>query len=718
MVDIKPASETGLDDFEKSWDSIANSKLALRDSVHFYQHRYRGQDWLIIADQQDENYFRCQLNAMDFLQRLDGVHSVEQALQETQRVNSEHLSRQDVLLLIGNLHAAKLFLTSDIDEEKVSSSGLFSIFKNGAWLRPFAIKLSLFDPDSYLNKMLPYIRPLFSLPALLVWLVAVVSALVMSGLHWPELVEYGQARFSDPENLLWYWLIYPVIKALHELGHAFATRLWGGEVHDMGIMFLVFFPVPYVDSSAAHRINEKHRRILVSAAGIIVETFLASLAMFTWLNSDSGLMRDLAFDIMIIAGILTILFNANPLLKFDGYYIFSELIEIPSLATRANQYLGYLIKRYLLAIPQTQTPVTAASETNWLWVYGIASGIYRIFITFFIALWVAGKFFIVGMLLAIWAIVYQFLYPAIKHLLHVTQLCHRNQRLGRLGFVLVVLLGAVALVLLVPVKHSSYAEGIVSMPEDSLIRSGTDGVVLGIEVTEGSRVNAGLPLLRLENLQLDTRRDELLARLDETRARQKLTMLQDRNQAEIFRARITAIEAELRDVQNQLESLQLKSPRDGVVSWAGAEDLPGRYIRRGDIVGYVSDSTYMTARVVVSQTNIARVRRDTKNIQVRLKSHPERVLEARLIREQPQVSQHLPSRFLGSAGGGEIAIDVRDEKGLRTISSIYSLEIRLPSVPGMFVGQRVYVRFNHTDASVGRRIVEYLNGMMLKANSF
>lgn len=718
MVDLKPTAETDLSDFEQSWENIASAKLVLSDSVHFYQHCYRGQDWIIIADQKDENYFRCQLNAMPFLKRLDGVHSVELALKEAQQTNSGHLSKQDVVLLIANLHAARLLLSSEKDEENVPRSSLFSIFHNGAWKRPFAIKLSLFDPDGLFKKLLPYIGPLFSLPVFFLWLLAVLSALVLTGLHWPELVEHGQARFSDPTNLFWFWLIYPVIKALHELGHGFATRLWGGAVHEMGIMFLVFFPVPYVDSSAAHRISQKHRRILVSAAGIMVETFLAALAMLIWLNSEVGLMRDLAFDTMIIAGILTLLFNANPLLKFDGYYVFSELIEVPNLATRANQYLGYLIKRYLLAFPQVQTPVTATGEAGWLWSYGIASGIYRIFITLFIAFWVSGQFFIVGIMLAVWAIVYQLLYPLLRHLFQVSQLCYQNQRLARMGLLLALSLSMLALVMLVPVTHSSYAEGIVNMPEDALIRSGTDGIVLDVSVIDGAQVKADVPLLRLENIELDTRRDELLAKLDETRARQKQTLLDDRNQAEIFRARITAIETEVQDVQNQLESLQLKSPREGVVAWSRAEDLPGRYIRRGDILGYVSDFKYMTARVVVTQANIERVRRDTKNIQVRIKSHPGEVYEAQLVGEQPQVSERLPSRFLGSAGGGEVAIDVRDDEGLRTLSGIYALEILLPGVPNMLVGQRVHVRFNHADTSLGRRIVEYLSRLLLQENIY
>ena len=133
----------------------------------------------------------------------------------------------------------------------------------------------------------------------------------------------------------------------------------------------------------------------------MMETLLAALAMLVWLYSEAGIVRDLAFDIMIIGGISTLVFNANPLLRFDGYYILSEMIQVPNLSTRSQQYLAYLFQRYLLGISDTRSPVTAAGEARWLFSYGLAAGLYRIFISLFIALWVAGKFLIIGLLLAL-----------------------------------------------------------------------------------------------------------------------------------------------------------------------------------------------------------------------------------------------------------------------------------------------------------------------------
>src|SRR5262249_37075249 len=142
-------------------------------------------------------------------------------------------------------------------------------------------------------------------------------------------------------------------KALHELGHGYATKSCGGEVHEMGIMFLVFLPLPYVDASAAAGFRGKWRRASVGAAGMMVEIFVAALALFVWLAVEPGPVRALAFSVMITAGVTTILFNGNPLLRYDGYYILADLLEIPNLAIRGARYWGHLINRYVFGTEGT-----------------------------------------------------------------------------------------------------------------------------------------------------------------------------------------------------------------------------------------------------------------------------------------------------------------------------------------------------------------------------
>jgi putative peptide zinc metalloprotease protein len=198
--------------------------------------------------------------------------------------------------------------------------------------------------------------------------------------HWNELTQDIGNRVLAPENLLVLGLVFPLLKAAHEFGHACAVKAWGGEVHEMGVMFLVMMPVPYVDASAASAFAQRRQRVIVGAAGMAVELCIASAALLFWLDMQPGLPRAVLFNVMLIAGVSTVLFNANPLLRFDGYYILSDLIDIPNLRQRAQQYLGAVLQRGLFGIANDAVQATPR-EAAWFLFFSIASFIYRLTVT-------------------------------------------------------------------------------------------------------------------------------------------------------------------------------------------------------------------------------------------------------------------------------------------------------------------------------------------------
>ncbi len=704
-----PAESARIDE---AWDNIAELRPQPSPSVSFFQHHYRGQPWLIIADEQNESYFRCSNDAGHFLALLDGSTSIAQALEQSRQSGASSLQRQDVVMLLANLKSAGL-LRDDAAANDAALSAPPATAPN-RWLSPFSIRFRLGNPDKLLQKTLHLYRPLFTMPTLLLWCGLVVLALATAALNWQGLGEHAATRFADPRNLLWYWLLYPVIKGLHELGHACATRRWGGPVHDVGIMLLVFFPVPYVDSSAANRFGDRHRRMVVCAAGIMVEVSLAAGALLVWANSDHGLLRDLAFDVVVIAGVSTLLFNANPLLRFDGYYLLSELLQIPNLGPRSDQYLAYLGKHYLLRLPDTASPVTAPGEEKWLVVYGICSRIYRVLLTFIIALWVAAEFLVIGVLLALWAIIGQVVYPLLRGCARLLPQVAQAGKTGRLLAVLSLLSILVLGSLSIPLRHSTYAEGIVSLPEDALIRAGADGIVTRVLAADGDTVEPGEVVIQLENLALEARRDGLLARLEETRARQQQVFLQDRSQADIYRAKVSAIEADITDAQEQLASLAISSATGGVLSLARAQDLPGRYISRGDVIGFAAGSGRTSALVVIPQQDIDMVRSNMQSIEVRMSARPAETYSAEFLRELPQGTDRLPDRMLASSG--QVTLDTRDTSGTRLLSNVFLVEIALPrQLSGNHLGQRLFVRFIHPAESLGKRLLRRFDQFRLQA---
>ena len=493
------------------------------------------------------------------------------------------------------------------------------------------------------------------------------------------------------------WLTFPFVKALHEFGHAFATKVWGGEVHEMGIMLLVLTPIPYMDASSALAFREKRKRVLVGGFGMIVELFVASLALFIWLNAEPGTFRAVMYNVVLIASVSTVLFNGNPLLRYDSYYILSDLLEIPNLGTRGMQYMSYLLQRYLFGVPEAEPPLSTSGERFWFVLYTIASYIYRIFIYTAIILFIAGKFFIVGMLMAAWAVVTMVILPAgkaIKFLASSPKLGRKRTRAvitSALALAIVV-----ALVALVPVPLSTQAEGVIWIPEKSYVRAGTDGFIERILASPGSYVRRGEPLIECSDPLLPAEIKVLESRLRELKTIFDTEIISDRVKAEMTKEEIEQVTAELERARERAEELIIVSPSSGKLLVPMSEDLPGRFVKRGELLAYVVDRATVSARVVVSQADVDFVRQRTLRVDVRLPETVSVIFPAVLKREMPAATDELPSRTLSQEGGGEIAIDPRDRMGVKAFKKVFLFDLEMPIKARLYnVGGRVYVRFDH-----------------------
>ena len=262
-------------------------------------------------------------------------------------------------------------------------------------------RIRLWDPDTFLVRWMPVMRQVFSWVGAAVWVAVVVAAVAMIAPQWGELKK-GAASAIDPGNWLWLWAVFVLIKLVHELGHAFACRRFGGECHELGIMFLVFVPTPYVDASAAWAFPSRWARMFVGAAGMIVELFAAAVLAICWslIPNHDTLVSQLMYNAMLIASVSTLVFNANPLLRYDGYYILSDFLEIPNLRQKSTEYAMGLIKRHVFGVKANQ-PLPPVGQRFWLLGYAVASSIYRVFVGFVIILIVAYKIPVLGKIMAI-----------------------------------------------------------------------------------------------------------------------------------------------------------------------------------------------------------------------------------------------------------------------------------------------------------------------------
>lgn len=536
----------------------------------------------------------------------------------------------------------------------------------------------------------------FTAPAALFWCGLVASAVILASLHWNELTLNLADRVLALENLLLLWLIYPAVKTCHELGHASAVKRWGGEVHEVGIMLLVFVPVPYVDASNASAFREKRRRMIVGFSGIGVELVIASLAMILWVNLEPGALRALTFNVMLIAGVSTLLFNGNPLLRFDAYYILADYLEIPNLSAQANRYLGYLAQRYLLRNDKAVFTVTDRREAAWLVSYGTASFFYRIFISIRIALFVSGKFFFVGVLIAIWALAGLVVVPLVRLVRVILSDPELYKRRTRIAGLVAGLVAAVALVVFaIPLPSTTMAQGIVWPGEQSQIRSGTDGTVESVVVPPGAMVRAGDPLIRCVNPDLDEEVAALEAKLREYQARHLLALVTDRTQERIMREEIAVVENELRHARERLGALVIRSPVNGLFILPDATDYPGRYIRRGEPLGYVADYGKLTVLAAIPQVDVGKIRNSVRSVSARPVDRIFHRIPARLMREVPAASADLPTAAFSLEGGGPFALDPRAHREKKSFETLFYFEVALDERMEDRLGSRVYLRFEH-----------------------
>jgi len=505
-----------------------------------------------------------------------------------------------------------------------------------------------------------------------------------------------------------------VLKAIHEFGHACAVKAWGGEVHEMGIMLLVLMPVPYVDASAASAFPEKYRRVIVGAGGMVVELFVASIALFFWLEMEPGWMRGVLYNVMLIAGISTVLFNANPLLRFDGYYIFSDLVEMPNLRARGTQYMQSVFERRLFGL-SAPAPESTASERAWLVIFTIASFIYRLFVTFAIALFVASKYFIIGVVLAIFAVVMAIVLPLLKAIAYLA--LHPRLRRHRLRAAAVsgVLAGAlVILVFGVPVPAWTNAEGVIWVPEQAVVRAGANGFVARVVAQPGSQVHQGDPLIETVDPMLPLNIRALEAQRQELHTRYQSERIENLVRSQITLEQLKSVDADLDRANERARELIVRSPAEGVFVVPAPQDLPDRYLKQGEQIGYVLTAATATARVLVPQQSVDMVRKNTEGVRVKLAERLMDTLPATIRRELPRASDQLPSMALAQAGGGKLALDPSRSDVPKTLQTHFEFELELPTVHPVGIGGRVYVRFEHQAQTVAAQVYRSLRQLFLE----
>ncbi|HUO10370.1 MAG TPA: hypothetical protein VM008_18840 [Phycisphaerae bacterium] len=759
--------------FHESWYRVAELHPRLRTTVQISRQHFRGQPWHVVQDHTNNAFFRLAEPAYRFIALLDGRRTVSEAWKlVNEQLGDDAPTQGEAIQLLGQLYTSNLLQA----EVTADCHSLFQRYKKrrhreltGYLMNILFARLPLIDPDAFLERWLPLFGWIFSPVGLVVWLILLAIAIhrIVNYPHWSTELTHSAKDLLSPDNLLWLYLAFACIKACHEMGHAISCKKFGkqsgtgGEVHVIGIMLLVFTPVPYVDASSSWALQNKWHRAIVGAAGMWVELAIASIAAMIWAGTgDTGPYAPLhafCYNVMFVASFSTVVFNANPLLRYDGYYILSDLLEIPNLGQRSKDYIYYLVKRYAWNVRFARNPAYSVVEEFWLFVYAVASFLMRAVVSFSIMFYLAtvlnGALIVLAAGMAIAAVTTWILVPIgrfVHYLITSPELSRVRTRAISTTLAFTLLLVWAIGFLRVP--DHAHAQGVVEPLNMAELFAANDGFVQNVPAlnpsdptdrlavdrrsTSASAPNTNdslaLPSVAKDSLILAQYSPDLSAQLAELKATRdaleaqfRTAMQEDQQKKSVGQAQgvlynIKSTDFQLQKTSERAAKLQLKAPFHGLLVIPDMEEKQYAYLKEGDRVGVLADLSHLIIRAAAANTLSGPLNTEaSRHVQIRVNGRPDILLSGIITSRGPAGTNILPSPALGYQIGGEFGIDPADKNGTKTTESFFEVRIdnlhleeappeikadfdkthQLPLLPG----QRVLVRFDLENKSLARQ---------------
>ena len=695
--------------FHEAWYRIADMRPRLLSGVQVYRQHFRGQMWYVLENSSNNKFSRLGDETYQFVAMLDGKRTVAEVWRMcNERLGDKAPTQGEVIQLLGQLYCSNLLYA----ELAPDTAGLFNRYRTrikrqiqGFLTNLLFVRIPLIDPDNFLERWVNIIGRVFSIVGLLVWLTVIITGLCFVVSNLKELI-YQSSDVLAPDNLILLYLSMVVIKVFHEFGHAFACKKLGkaagtaGQVHVMGVMFLVFVPLPYLDASCAWAFRKKWHRVAVGMAGIMVELFVASIAVVVWANTSTGTLHIIAYNMIFIASVSTILFNCNPLLRFDAYYVLSDLLEIPNFGQRSRNYLYYLVRRYCWKVSSVYNPANTSGEKAWFVFYGIASTAYRIFICIRILLFLNDRLpeelFILVPFFAFSAIIAWVLVPTGKFIHYLAT----NAELARsrvravsttIGFVVLIIICTGVLRL----PDYCRIEGIVEPVNMAIIHAQSNGFVTDFLPTGRSVSPDSEPLIRSVNYKLQTEKKTLHAELIVLETKRRIAMTREIAAAQIMTEQIEALKEKIVRIDFELASLDLKPPMSGTWVSPNIEQSAGIYLRRGEQIGFIANLDDVLIRATAKQFLAALLVEQARGeLEIRVKKRPDVLFTGQIEKIFPAGQEVLPSEALGYAVGGNMPTQSQDPYGRTAVEKFFEIRIRsdVNDSVRLFTGQRVIAR--------------------------
>ncbi len=696
---------------------LGNVHVGLREDLEVTRHVFRGAVAYIVRD--PVTFQSQRLDPADY-ELLVGIHAGQSlaelfaALVQQGKTNAaqEDEFYQFIMQLhrLGFLHlpiadSAALYRRHERKRRAKRKEKLLSFL---------FLRIPLWCPNAFLDRTIRFARPLFSRAALAIWLALIIAATIVAGQRWAELREPLQGVLVS-HNLVLMWLVLIVLKVFHEFGHAYACKHFGGYVPEMGAYLILFTPCAYVDATASWGFTQRRHRIIVCLAGMYIESTLAAVAVFVWAMTDQSLLHNLAYNVIFLAGVVTVLFNVNPLMRYDGYYILSDLVEVPNLRARSKAYVLETAKRLLLRVSSNAPPVDGRLRFVLL-TYGVAATMYRTALLLAIAAILATRMAIVGLglgILFLGSMAVSNLHKMMGYLWHSKETAPVRRRAIAVGVVTIAVLPAV--LIFVPMPSHVVARGVLGLEHETVVRAKTSGFLVATQVENGTHITAGQPIAQLAD---DTSAEEIAkatAGLQAALIRRDAFQIDEPDRAAQEEERAGAFRQALEQSRQRLADLEVRAPHQGRVVRCLDENETGRFLNKGMPVATVGYGQWEVRAILTEAELLSADPQIGDPVEFRAAALPGRSLAGEIARVAPAGSRIVNLVPLTHWGGGTIAVDPQTGEATQPY---FELAVHLSDDPARFLrhGMTGYVRLQGAPEPLGlsamRRLNRFVNKMM------
>jgi putative peptide zinc metalloprotease protein len=515
------------------------------------------------------------------------------------------------------------------------------------------IRLPLARPDRFLAVAAQRLAWIYTPAFALATMLAGVAGAYLVSRQWDSFIG-SFSYFFSLEGAVLAFLSVAIAKALHELGHGLTAKRYGCNIPSMGIAFMVMYPMLYTDTTSVWRLGDPRKRAAVAASGMAAELILACYALLAWSFLPEGPLRSLVFVWATSTWILSLAVNLSPFLRFDGYYLFSDLLDIPNLQERAFALARWWMRRTLFGIDDPQPEAWTPGLRRLLIGYAFGTWLYRFFLFVGIAVLVYFMFFkILGLLLFVVEIWWFLARPVVSEMFEWVR---AGRRMTARAVVTFTACGLVLAVLAVPWRGTVAVPALIGAEQRTLVVAQAVGQLKELPVAVGDRVSAGEVLARFGSPDLDHRLAQ--AQREEASLRVQIQMAQQEPdgvaRAQILRRELQRVSAEAFGLQDERDRLTVRAPFGGTVMELGEALVPGEWVRPGEPLLLLADPRHVTIDAYVGENDLSRLSADARAFLV-LDDPGLARIPARVASIGETAMRALPDPELASIHGGRVA---------------------------------------------------------------